>query len=765
MKRLVIAMTMAIATYGQVSVSPSIAAVPEGGTIAFSANVPVVWSLLPGSAGTLAVVSPTAVSYVAPQVVLPQGTAGGCQTGPNDSVWNTKVEKLPVEGRSAAWIAAMSAKGLSVQVDFGLNVVEAATQMQEEVFHYAGPNNGAYPRMEGAIGKRQAGAYQTDISTGSTDRHAMYVDPRGCVFYELYKQYPAPRTGLPYCGVGQTCTATSGVSYLWSSYTLPVLSTQASNLLYEPLLLRLAEIKQGVIPHALSFTESQYNLHAMSYWPANSVLGCKSCSGPPYGARFRLKASYDISGFSPSAQVVLQALKDYGMFLSDASIGGATLYADTDTTQDPGIIKAFAEIAAKNITMGQFEVVDETSLMVSASSSEVNPANGYEVPATYAVLEAVPVNGGGPGVKVPIALGAGLPGTSAPTLSIVAGTPSYQLAGWVGARVNQALAWKLVSGVGTVTSAGVYTPPATVTAPAAARLSVSPVASPGLAALVDVTVLPASSDGCIRIDVGSSVPTTSAGGSKKWLADTGYESAVDKTASDYPAWADKSNADAGVYQTYRYVHGNDLTYSLGVPNGNYKVRMLFGAPFNGLKCPAPPAACTYDPKAAASPWGPYNLVVNGKVVAHNYDFGIKTGHLMGVGTDAVVPATVTQNQLTVSVRGYRPDELPGLPVVLPVLEGLEIAPDGGTTPYVAIDSQQQKAVAAGGTLQLYAVGWYMDNAVAWNIVSGPGTVGPTGVYTAPGVVPPAGQTVIVQAVSKARMRAAATVTLTVTGPS
>ncbi len=33
--------------------------------------------------------------------------------------------------------------------------------------------------------------------------------------------------------------------------------------------------------------------------------------------RFRLKASFDISGFSPQTRVILTALKKYGMFVAD----------------------------------------------------------------------------------------------------------------------------------------------------------------------------------------------------------------------------------------------------------------------------------------------------------------------------------------------------------------------------------------------------------------------------------------------------------------
>ena len=35
------------------------------------------------------------------------------------------------------------------------------------------------------------------------------------------------------------------------------------------------------------------------------------------GMRVRLKASVDISGYSPSMQVILRALKKYGMILAD----------------------------------------------------------------------------------------------------------------------------------------------------------------------------------------------------------------------------------------------------------------------------------------------------------------------------------------------------------------------------------------------------------------------------------------------------------------
>jgi len=735
------------------TVTPAAASVNQGQSIVFTTNQPVSWSLANGSSGTLIPNSSTSATYTAPNVVLPQGVSAGCQTTPSDSVFNTRIDNLPVESRSVSWIAAMNSKGLSIQPDFGTNIVDSSTPMVNETFLYTPSSNGTFPLAPPETGKRQMGTYQTDLSSGSTDRHAIYVDPHACIFYEVYKHHFSPQP----CGT-KMCTASSGVSYPWSSYTLPSLSTQASNLLYHPLLIRLAEIKSGVINHALSFTEDQWSIKALSYWPANSVLGCKSCgNGPPYGARFRLKSGFDISTFSANAQVILRALQQYGMFLSDASIGGAVLYADTDVTQDAAVIKAFTEIAGANITMTSFDAVDESSFIVNSKSMQVNPANGYQAPANYAVLNVTPASGAP--IAIPIALAIQAARVSSPTLFIIAGTPSYSLQSWIGGGSSAVLTWSLVSGVGSVTPDGFYTPPASVSAPTAAVLQVAPNSSPALSAQVNVTVLPSGINpvGSIRIDVGSATSTKSSGNTKTWLADIAYEGAVDRLLNDYPKWLNQSDPDANIYQSFHSTSGNDLTYSLGVPNGNYKVRLLFGAPYNGTKCTAP---CIYNVLQVPSVWGPYNLIANGQVAAHNYDFGVATGHTLGMPVDTYIPAQVTNNQLTMSVRGYRPDSMPGYAAITPVLEGIEILPDS-TPPYLTIDTQQQTSVAAGTSLQLYAVGWYMDNSVEWNMVSGDGTIDQNGVYTAPAIAPSGPETVIIQATSEVRGHVSATVNLTI----
>jgi hypothetical protein len=147
----------------------------------------------------------------------------------------------------------------------------------------------------------------------------------------------------------------------------------------------------------------------------------------------------------------------------------------------------------------------------------------------------------------------------------------------------------------------------------------------------------------------------------------------------------------------------------------------------------------------------------GQTAAHNYDFGKSINYSCAAPVDLYVPAQVTDNTLRAALRLVVPDGQQGNSA--PEVNGFEIIPDT-TTPYLAIDTQQNAAVNAGNTLQLYSVGWYMSNAVTWSI-SGPGTISSTGLYTAPSVVVSSPQTVTVTATSTIDPSITATATLTV----
>ena len=95
-----------------------------------------------------------------------------------------------------------------------------------------------------------------------------------------------------------------------------------------------------------------------------------------------------------------------------------------------------------------------------------------------------------------------------------------------------------------------------------------------------------------------------------------------------------------------------------------------------------------------------------------------------------------------------------------MLSGVEIEADS-SAPKLTIDTQQQTTVAAGSKLQLYAVGWYVGDSVTWQVLSGPGSISSTGLYTAPATAPATAQTVTIKANSTINPHLAATTTLTI----
>ena len=114
-------------------------------------------------------------------------------------------------------------------------------------------------------------------------------------------------------------------------------------------------------------------------WPARHEAGARSDPNlPPMGARFRLKASFDISGFSPQAQVVLRAMQQYGLILAD---NGSNWYFGG--TADPAWPLALVD-ELKQIPASEFEAVDESSLMVSPDSGQARqfpgPVTGIAAP-------------------------------------------------------------------------------------------------------------------------------------------------------------------------------------------------------------------------------------------------------------------------------------------------------------------------------------------------------------------------------------------------
>ena len=104
-------------------------------------------------------------------------------------------------------------------------------------------------------------------------------------------------------------------------------------------LVRYDQVNAGEIAHALRFTAPQ--TRNTFIWPARHQAS--SLSGtqyPPMGQRFRLKASVDASGFGPNVQIILRALKKYGMFLAD---NGRSKFSATEIPMTPDAPTAMSQ--------------------------------------------------------------------------------------------------------------------------------------------------------------------------------------------------------------------------------------------------------------------------------------------------------------------------------------------------------------------------------------------------------------------------------------
>jgi len=303
---------------------------------------------------------------------------GSCQIFSADNYWNTPVDTLPVHPLSSQWVNSIgSSRGF--HMDFGsgnwdggpigipYNVISGASVTKYTLdFNYSDESDpGPYPLSSNPA-----------IEWGS-DHHILTVDTHDCKLYEIYK---ASKQG------GQWSGGSGAIWDLGSKALRPDTwtSADAAGLPILPGLARYDEVLAGEIDHALRFTT---NCTANYYiWPARHVAQSGSCANPvPFGARFRLKAGYDISGYSSQARVILQAMKTYGIVLAD---NGSPWYVSgaPDNHWDNDQLH---ELDA--LTGDDFEAVNTYSLMADPNTSQVS--NTINQP-TQQILNSVPAKDG-----------------------------------------------------------------------------------------------------------------------------------------------------------------------------------------------------------------------------------------------------------------------------------------------------------------------------------------------------------------------------------
>jgi len=239
----------------------------------------------------------------------------------SSSLWNTDITVAPVDPNSANIINFIGPT-IGLHPDFGAGeyngsymgipytVVDSSQAMIPIAYTAYGSESDAGP-----MPIPLSAPIEGYPNPGSGDRHVLVLDTATCFLYELYSSYPQSSSWNAGSGAVWDLLSNEQRPYTWTS-------ADAAGLPIFPGLVRYDEVAAGAINHALRFTlpsTSAGFTPPASHWAANST----NTYAPPMGTRLRLKASFDVSGYSAANQVILNAMKHYGLILAD---NGSAMY-------------------------------------------------------------------------------------------------------------------------------------------------------------------------------------------------------------------------------------------------------------------------------------------------------------------------------------------------------------------------------------------------------------------------------------------------------
>lgn len=235
---------------------------------------------------------------------------------PNDNPWNEDISRRPVRKNSRDMIAGIGAdKRLAYNLDMGFIIVPPdQKKIDVKIKSYAGESDkGPYPMPDNApvenwpLDKRTLA--ESQAGKEDADRHVIVVDPVNGMLYEFYQGRKTD------AGWECACEATFDLK---SNKMRPAgwTSSDAAGLPIFPAIIRYEEVERGMVEHAMRFTVRRTKREYV--YPATHYASrLTDANLPRMGERFRLRADFDIAGFSPHVQSILKGLKKYGMFVAD----------------------------------------------------------------------------------------------------------------------------------------------------------------------------------------------------------------------------------------------------------------------------------------------------------------------------------------------------------------------------------------------------------------------------------------------------------------
>jgi hypothetical protein len=286
---------------------------------------------------------------------------------PADNWWNQDISAAPVDTRSAQFINFIGGTR-RLHPDFGgfespgsigiygfPYVVVGGDQPKRAVqFYYADESDGVdhatgrsipfYPIPDEAITQPYwiEGGPAGNTAPGG-DRHMLIVDRDNRILYELFDLR----------WNGSQWTAGSGAAFnLSTNGRRPEgwTSADAAGLAILPGLVRFDEVVGSAeIRHAFRVTVRATNGYV---WPASHRAGTNA-QALPMGARLRLKAGKDLSGYRPELQRIFRAMQRYGLIVAD---NGSDMFVSG--AFDPRWNNDILNPAFRSLTASDFDVIE-----------------------------------------------------------------------------------------------------------------------------------------------------------------------------------------------------------------------------------------------------------------------------------------------------------------------------------------------------------------------------------------------------------------------
>lgn len=282
------------------------------------------------------------------------------------SLWNQDISSAAVDSNSTA-IVNFIGSTIGLHADFGAGLYQGSTIGIP--YSVAGLQQPNIPINFTAYGdESDPGPMPIALTDpiegfpGTGDRHVLVLDNANCFLYELDSSYPQSNSWNADSAAVWDLLGNEQRPYTWTS-------ADAAGLPIFPGLIRYDEVAAGNIPHAIRFTLQNSRAAftpPASHWAGNS----SNALAAPMGMRMRLKANFDVSGYSAANQVILKAFKKYGIIMAD---NGSSMFISgtPDDRWDNNDLHNLAQVKTSDFEVLQMSPVYTQANVPSGPSPQI----------------------------------------------------------------------------------------------------------------------------------------------------------------------------------------------------------------------------------------------------------------------------------------------------------------------------------------------------------------------------------------------------------